>query len=147
MIALFETKRREKIEYADGILRGYNYHIAKRDKLKLQLEQIFHEMCGVGSPAIKDPEMAKYQIQRQFKGTDYIGLMEKQDVVTKEYVHECKEIEKVDLFLSSLPEEIETMIRKYYVDRKTYEEIGDEHHMSRETVRRYIDKALSIYEA
>ena len=125
-----------EIEYADGFFKAVKYHrgivLTKGD----ELEELAQRMTGVKSPAIKDPESAKYQRGTQIYKNNIGAMLEEKQRALDVYNESKDALTKIGRFLNTQCSQKETeLMYMLYEQGYNYREIGFKMHYSYETIR------------
>ena len=144
MIETFEEEM--MVQYADGLFRTYNFQKRQLGKIYWQLEYIRQELNNGGyKSASLDPDKVPQKHKIEGSCLDILALVEKKDALEEVFARINAPIAKMDDYLEEVDQTTATMLRLYYINGKSYSEIGSCVGSNWQSVRRHIRKALLSY--
>lgn len=137
----------DAIQYADGVFRSIYYHCSMILKLGDRLEEIADQLKGVvKSPAIRDPEEAKYQAGTKIYHSNIAELITEETETAVQYKASESVLYGIAAFLRESCDETEIQILcMYYDERLPFWLIGERLNYSKEAIRRKRNEALIRY--
>ena len=144
---IYTDEDQEMIRYADGVFRSVSYHCSMLLKYGDRLDEIAEQLKGtVRSPAIRDPEEAKYQRGTVIYHCNIAELISEETETATKYRASESVLYELASFLQSecTPEEIE-IICAYYDERLPLWLIGERVNYSKEAIRKKKNDILLRY--
>lgn len=137
-----------KIEFVDGILRGYSYQhrIADHEAEELARATAILNGGGVRSITYKDPEIAACKRgTRDSAGPDIIGMIDDCDKHRARMERAMSYCRRVDEWRESLPDEERALIEWRYDEAMSLYQIADRMYVSRNTARARLNDTLLTF--
>lgn len=129
---------RDRIAAADGMLRGYRYHVRELAELDDDIALLDYRMAGVHGVSWGGVPGGHTDREHQL-----LVLMEKRDEKERQAAALRQYLHQIDEALLAYSDEDQELIHEYYMTPSTtYEAICDKHFMSRESVRRRVQAVL-----
>ena len=136
---------KENIFHVDRELRDYYFYIEKLKNINDEIKRIDVKLNGIGSPAIRNPEEAKYQRGTViFSNLNMLELFEEQDKL-QEQKRDCLYIiKRTEKKLQRLDKEELKLVELRYNQKKTLRQLADIMHSNKDTVKFKIDEILIL---
>lgn len=103
-------------EYADGIFRGYYYHLKNAEAYTEQLAELEQRITGISSPRIKSAEEAKYQKSTAPPKDNIISLIHKRDELKQNTIKTRSALARLEAFRARLDATKKEIFRLHYME-------------------------------
>lgn len=134
---------RENIFHVDRELRDYYFYIEKLKNINDEIKRIDVELNGIGSPAIRNPEEAKYQRGTKiYSDINLLELFEEQDKLQEQKRDCLYMIKRMEAKLHRLDEEEMKLVELRYKHKKTLRQLAEKYYVTKSTMARRMDEAL-----
>ena len=142
--AVWRTDESDEIDYVDGLLRGYMYHVNAFENYLAEADDVkaILETGGVSSIRYRDPRLSGVKWQHNAQGLDYEALITKRDEAYRKADKELAKLRIVNLWLSSLDNEALDFMIDHYEMGYSITTCGQMHGMKRDTALRYWRRIL-----
>lgn len=134
---------RENIFHVDRELRDYYFYIEKLKNINDEIKRIDVKLNGIGSPAIRNPEEAKYQRGTKiYSDINLLELFEEQDKLQEQKRDCLYMIKRTEKKLQRLDEEEMKLVELRYKQKKTLRQLAEKYYVTKSTMARRMDEAL-----